>query len=152
MVFRVVDEHSDIVALSARCDFGPENYVNTLVPRYKRDGVEDYAAVVNLGLRRLGVNDAIGAPFGAYRLSFTAREIATGLTDMQFGGTIVLSLPEGMPLLVDTTVLERPSAVIDVGVREIKLLLSPALLKGLSGVVVAELSEAGRTRHGAPPP
>ncbi|MCR3859229.1 hypothetical protein K3Z84_28050, partial [Pseudomonas aeruginosa] len=52
-------------------------------------------------------------------------------------------LPEGMPLLVDAAVFERPLVVMGAGVRETKLLLSPALLKDLPGVVVAELSEAG---------
>lgn len=48
-----------------------------------------------------------------------------------------------MPLLVDAAALERPLAEMGAGIRGTKLLLSPELLKGPPGVVVAELSEAG---------
>ncbi len=143
VVFRVADEHSDTAAFSARYGFGLEDCANTLVLRYKRDGAEGYAAVVNLGSRRLDVNGAVKALLGARRLSFAAREVATELTGMQFGGITAFGLPEGMPLLVDAAVFERPLVVMGAGVRETKLLLSPALLKDLPGVVVAELSEAG---------
>lgn len=88
-------------------------------------------------------NGAVKALLGARRLSFAAREVATELTGMQFGGITAFGLPEGMPLLVDAAVFERPLVVMGAGVRETKLLLSPALLKDLPGVVVAELSEAG---------
>ncbi|MCS7839311.1 YbaK/EbsC family protein [Pseudomonas aeruginosa] len=143
VVFRVADEHSDTAAFSARYGFGLEDCANTLVLRYQRDGAEGYAAVVNLGSRRLDVNGAVKALLGARRLSFAAREVATELTGMQFGGITAFGLPEGMPLLVDAAVFERPLVVMGAGVRETKLLLSPALLKDLPGVVVAELSEAG---------
>lgn len=89
VVFRVADEHSDTAAFSARYGFGLEDCANTLVLRYKRDGAEGYAAVVNLGSRRLDVNGAVKALLGARRLSFAAREVATELTGMQFGGITV---------------------------------------------------------------
>ena len=89
--------------------------------------------MVNLGSRRLDVNGAVKALLGARRLSFAAREVATELTGMQFGGITAFGLPEGMPLLVDAAVFERPLVVMGAGVRETKLLLSPALLKDLPG-------------------
>ncbi len=142
VVFRVADEHSDTAAFSARYGFGLEDCANTLVLRYKRDGAEGYAAVVNLGSRRLDVNGAVKALLGARRLSFAAREVATELTGMQFGGITAFGLPERMPLLVDAAVFERPLVVMGAGVRETKLLLSPSLLKDLPGVVVAELQRS----------
>ncbi|OPD81835.1 hypothetical protein AO940_10450 [Pseudomonas aeruginosa] len=74
---------------------------------------------------------------------FAAREVAAELTGMQFDGITAFGLSEGMPLLVDAAALERPLAEMGAGIRGTKLLLSPELLKGPSGVVVAELSEAG---------
>ncbi len=46
-------------------------------------------------------------------------------------------------VLREYTQRHRLEVVMGAGVRETKLLLSPALLKDLPGVVVAELSEAG---------
>ncbi|MGC3619705.1 YbaK/EbsC family protein, partial [Pseudomonas aeruginosa] len=75
-----------------------------LVLRYKRDAAEGYAAEVNLGSPRLDVNGAVKALLGARRLTFAAREVATQLTGMQFGGNTAFALPEGMPLQVDAAV------------------------------------------------
>ncbi len=142
LVFPVADEHSDTAAFSAHFGFGLEDCANTLVLRYKAGGAEHHAAVVSLGSRRLDVNGAVKAQLGAQRLSFAKREDATALTGMEFGGITAFGLPHGMRILVDAAVMERPFVVMGAGYRRSKILLVPALLRGLPQVEIATLAGA----------
>ncbi|MDC7701886.1 YbaK/EbsC family protein [Vogesella indigofera] len=140
IVFAVADEASDTEQFSARYGFGLEDCANTIVLRYKKDGVEQHAAVVTLGSRRLDVNGAVKSALGAQRLSFAKREVATALTGMEFGGITALGLPASMRILVDAAVMARRYVVVGAGVRHSKLLLSPALLAQLAQAEVAALT------------
>ncbi|VFT31745.1 tRNA synthase [Pseudomonas aeruginosa] len=143
VVFRVADEHSDTAAFSARYGFGLEDCANTLGPalqarrrrRLCRGGQPGLAAARR---ERRGQGAA-----RARRLSFAAREVATELTGMQFGGITAFGLPEGMPLLVDAAVFERPLVVDGRRGPRDQAAAVPGTAERPSGVVVAELSEAG---------
>ncbi len=139
-VFAVADEASDTAAFSARYGFDLEDCANTIVLRYRRDGVERHAGVVSLGARRLDVNGAVKAHLGARKVSFADREAATALTGMAFGGITAFGLPMGWRILVDEAVMTRGEVVMGAGVRPVKLLLPPRLLASLPGVEVAALT------------
>jgi prolyl-tRNA editing enzyme YbaK/EbsC (Cys-tRNA(Pro) deacylase) len=146
LVFGVSDEHSDTAAFSERFGFGLEDCANTIVLRYTKDQAEHYAAVVNLGSRRLDVNGAVKDLLGAKRLSFAKREVATEITNMEFGGITVFGLPSNMRLLVDAAVMDRAFVVMGAGYRRTKLFLAPAVLRAIEGVEVAGLSVATATQ------
>ncbi|MGA2552496.1 MAG: YbaK/EbsC family protein [Burkholderiaceae bacterium] len=140
IVFPVSDEHSDTSEFSARFSLGLEDCANTLILRYTKDQVDRYAAAVTLGSRRLDVNGAVKEYLGAKRLSFARREVATEITGMEFGGITAFGLPTDMIILVDAAVMGRPYVVMGAGLRRTKIFISPALLKALPQVQVAQLS------------
>jgi prolyl-tRNA editing enzyme YbaK/EbsC (Cys-tRNA(Pro) deacylase) len=141
-VFRVDDDASDTTAFSARYGFGLEDCANTIVLRFRKGGAEHYAAVVSLGSERLDINGAVKAALGAQRLSFAKREDAVALSAMEFGGITAFGLPADWPVLVDAAVMTREQVVMGAGIRQAKLLLSPALLRELPTVQVAPLTQA----------
>ena len=138
--FTVDDDASDTAAFSARYGFGLDDCANTLVLRFRRDGVEAHAGVVSLGSRRLDVNGAVRALLGARKASFADRNSATALTGMAFGGITAFGLPDGWRVLVDAAVMARDEVVMGAGVRTVKLLLRPAALAALPGAEVAALT------------
>ncbi|MEK6347268.1 MAG: YbaK/EbsC family protein [Burkholderia sp.] len=139
-VFLVDDDASDTAQFSERYGFGLEDCANTIVLRYRKDGADHHAAVVTLGSRRLDVNGAVKAVLGAQRLSFARREVAVELTGMAFGGITAFGLPGEWRVLVDSAVMQREQVVMGAGVREAKLLLTPAGLARLANVTVAEIA------------
>jgi prolyl-tRNA editing enzyme YbaK/EbsC (Cys-tRNA(Pro) deacylase) len=142
LVFHCADEDSDTAAFSARYGCGLEDCANTLLLKYSDKQGEQFAAVVTLGSRRLDINGAVKARLGAKRLSLARREVATELTGMEFGGITAFGLPDGMRVLVDAAVMDRPCVVMGAGVRETKLLLRPSTLARLARVEVGVLTLA----------
>ena len=142
VVFAVSDDASDTAAFSDRYGFGLEDCANTIVIRYKKDGGEHYAAIVTLGSLRLDINGALKAQLGAQRLSFAKREVAVEHSGMEFGGITAFGVPDDWRILVDAAVMEREQVVMGAGVRVAKLLLSPAVLRGLPNCEVARLTLA----------
>ncbi|MGT2455339.1 YbaK/EbsC family protein [Cupriavidus basilensis] len=140
IVFLVADDDSDTAAFSQRYGFGLEDCANTIVLRYTKDRMEQYAAIVTLGSRRLDVNGAVKEVLGAKRLSFAKREVATEITGMEFGGITAFGLPSDMRILVDAEVMKRQFVVVGAGCRESKILLDPAVLSKLPNTVVSSLT------------
>jgi prolyl-tRNA editing enzyme YbaK/EbsC (Cys-tRNA(Pro) deacylase) len=140
VVFAVSDDASDTAAFSERYGFGLEDCANTIVIRYRKDGGEHYAAIVTLGSLRLDINGAVKAHLGAQRLSFARREVAVEHSGMEFGGITAFGLPDDWRILVDAAVMEREQVVMGAGVRVAKLLLPPAVLRGLPNCEVAQLT------------
>lgn len=139
-VFLVDDDASDTERFVARHGVALDDCANTLVLKFRRDGIDQHAAVVSLGGRRLDVNGAVKAALGAQRLTFAKRETTVELTGMEPGGVTAFGLPDGWTVLVDAAVMDRTSVVMGAGVRRAKLLLAPQLLRGLSGVVIASMT------------
>jgi prolyl-tRNA editing enzyme YbaK/EbsC (Cys-tRNA(Pro) deacylase) len=140
IVFPVDDEHSDTASFSAQYGFSLDDCANTLVLKYTKEGVDQYAAVVGLGSRRLDVNGAVKDALGARRLSFARREVATELTGMEFGGITAFGLPDGMRILIDQAVMEREFVVMGAGYRRTKILLATSALAALADAQVAPLA------------
>ena len=140
IVFAVTDDASDTAEFSARYGFGLEDCANTIVIKYKKDGAEQYAAIVTLGSLRLDINGAVKAHLGAQRLSFARREVAVEHSGMEFGGITAFGVPEDWRILVDAAVMARTQVVMGAGVRAAKLLLAPAVLRGLKNCEVAALT------------
>lgn len=139
-VFRVPDDASDTAACSARFGIDLEDCANTIVVRYKKDGGEQYAAIVTLASRRLDVNGALKRELGAKRISFASREVATELSGMEYGGITAFGVPDSWSVIVEAAVMERERIVMGAGVREAKLLLAPQRLLALPNVSVASLA------------
>ena len=128
---------ADTAAFCAAYGFAPEDSANTIVVIGKSDPPR-FAACVTLAPYRLDVNRTVRDRLGTRKASFAPAEATAALTGMQMGGVTVFGLPAGLPIWVDSRVMERERIVLGGGSRSWKVLASPAILAALPGVEVVE--------------
>jgi prolyl-tRNA editing enzyme YbaK/EbsC (Cys-tRNA(Pro) deacylase) len=128
---------ADTAAFCAAYGFEPDESANTIMVIGKADPPR-HAVCVVLATTRLDVNRTVRDRLGTRKASFAPAELTRELTGMEIGGVTVFGLPDGMPILVDARVMERPRIVLGGGTRSWKVIGSPALLERLPGVEVVE--------------
>jgi prolyl-tRNA editing enzyme YbaK/EbsC (Cys-tRNA(Pro) deacylase) len=128
---------ADTAAFCAAYGFDPDESANTIMVVGKADPPR-YAACVVLATTRLDVNRTVRDRLGTRKASFAPAEVTRELTGMEIGGVTVFGLPDGIPILVDARVMERPRIVLGGGSRSWKVIGAPALLEVLPGVEVVE--------------
>jgi len=84
------------------------------------------------------VNRTVRDRLGTRKASFAAAEQTAALTGMQIGGVTVFGLPDGLPIWVDSRVMERERVVLGGGSRSWKVIASPSILRALPRVEVVE--------------
>jgi prolyl-tRNA editing enzyme YbaK/EbsC (Cys-tRNA(Pro) deacylase) len=57
---------------------------------------------------------------------------------MQMGGVTVFGLPAGLPIWVDSRVMERERVILGGGSRSWKVISTPTILRALPGMEVVE--------------
>jgi prolyl-tRNA editing enzyme YbaK/EbsC (Cys-tRNA(Pro) deacylase) len=112
-----------------------ENSANTIIVASKKEP-KQYAACVVKATRRLDVNHAVRRRMGVARLSFASAEETRALTGMSIGGVTVFALPDGLPIYVDDTLMERPWIILGSGSRSSKIRTSPEVLTRLAGALI----------------
>ena len=124
---------ADTAAFCAEYEVAPESSANCVVVAGRRAEVTRYAAVMVLATMRADVNGVVRRDLDVRKCSFAAREVATELTGMEFGGITPIGLPEGWPVLVDEAVLAAGDVVVGSGLRGSKILLRATSLLQLPG-------------------
>lgn len=114
-----------------------ENSANTILVRSKT-GEEKYAVCVLLAGNRLNVNHTVRKKLGARKVSFASADQTRELTGMEIGGVTPISLPESLPIWVDSNVMDRDYIILGGGNRTSKLKVIPQLLNTLKQVEVVE--------------
>ena len=99
-----------------------------------------YVACLARADTKLDVNRKVSELVGIKRLSFASAEETAELTGMLIGGVTVAGLPPGMPLYVDTRVMEQPRVIIGGGNRSSKVRLDPRELLKLPDTRVADIA------------
>lgn len=97
-----------------------------------------YAACLVLATTRLDVNGAVRRRFGVKKASFAAAEETIAMTGMQIGGVTPYGLPDGLPLWIDSRVMQVPDVIVGGGSRDRKLLVPPASLAALPHAEVVD--------------
>ena len=128
---------ADTAAFCEAYGFAPEDSANTIVVIGKTDPPR-FAACVTLAPYRLDVNRTVRDRLGTRKASFAAAEQTASLTGMQIGGVTVFGLPDGLPIWVDSRVVERDRIVLGGGSRSWKVIASPSILRALPGVEVVD--------------
>ncbi|HEY6060099.1 MAG TPA: YbaK/EbsC family protein [Gemmatimonadales bacterium] len=128
---------ADTAAFCAAYGFALEDSANTIVVVGKSDPAR-FAACVVLATHRLDVNRTIRARLGTRKASFASPEETRTLTGMEIGGVTAFGLPTGLPLWVDSAVMDRTRIVLGGGSRRWKVLAPPSILLTLAGVEVVE--------------
>jgi prolyl-tRNA editing enzyme YbaK/EbsC (Cys-tRNA(Pro) deacylase) len=138
--FRVIECDPDLADTAAFCaayGYTLEQSANAIVVVGKSEP-RVYAACMVLATTRLDVNGAVRRRFGVKKASFASGDETTSITGMMIGGVTPYGLPAGLPLWIDSRVLEVPEVIVGGGSRDRKLLVPPASLAALPGAEVVE--------------
>ena len=104
-----------------------ENSVNAILVRSKI-GEPKYAVVVLRAAERLNGNHTVRKKLGARKVSFASAEETREITGMEIGGVTPLVLPQGLPIWIDTLVMDCEYVVLGGGNRSSKIKVSPQVL------------------------
>jgi prolyl-tRNA editing enzyme YbaK/EbsC (Cys-tRNA(Pro) deacylase) len=140
IAYEVMACDPDVADTAAFCEhYGilPEDCANTILVVGK-SSPPVYAACVVLANTRLDVNRTVKQRLGTRKASFASADETRELTGMLIGGVTAFGLPEGMPLWVDSRVMERGEVILGGGNRSSKLRLTPAELRKAAGLEVVE--------------
>ena len=114
-----------------------EDSVNTIVVKTKT-GELKYAVCALLATTKLDINKMIRKKLGARKVSFATIEETAKLTEMDIGGVTPLTLPNTLPLWVDSRVMQRNSIVLGGGNRSSKIKISPKIFQQTLNTEIVE--------------
>ena len=127
--FEVMDCNPDLADTIVFCrEYGIklDDSVNAIVVKTKT-GELKYAACALLATTRLDINRTIRKKLGVRKVSFANIEETAKLTVMEIGGVTPLSLPNSLPLWIDSKVMQRHFIVLGGGNRSSKIKVSPKI-------------------------
>ncbi len=96
------------------------------------------AVCVLLATTRLDVNGTVRRKLGVRKASFAPADVTRELTGQEIGGVTIFGLGEGMPVWIDSRVVEPDWVIVGAGSRDAKIRLDPSQLTGLDGYEVVE--------------
>ena len=129
--------YADTAAFCAQYGYPADRAANTIVVASKKEP-KQYAACVVLATTRLDVNHAVRDLLGVTKVSFASPEEMSTLTGMKVGGVTAFGLPEGLPLYVDSRVLDLDWIILGTGGRNGKIRISPQVFHRMPGIKVVE--------------
>lgn len=140
-IFRCDPALADTAEFCEAYGFELADSANTILVVGKRDP-RVYIACIVLANTRLDVNGTVRKRLGIRRTSFASAEETIDQTGMTIGGVTPFGLPPGLPIWIDSRVMDREKLVLGGGSRDRKVLGAPALLTALPNVeVVADLAK-----------
>lgn len=107
-----------------------------LVASRKPEG--HHAVCLVLAHTRLDVNGVVRRRLGVRKVSFAPAELTLQLTGQEIGGVTVFGLPDGLPVWVDSRVMDPDWVIIGAGSRSAKIKLDPRQFAGLHGFEIVE--------------
>jgi prolyl-tRNA editing enzyme YbaK/EbsC (Cys-tRNA(Pro) deacylase) len=96
------------------------------------------AVCVVLATTRLDVNGEVRRRLGVRKVSFAPGDLTRELTGQEIGGVTIFGLPDGLPVWIDSRVMDQDWVVVGAGSRTAKIRLDPGQLRGLAGYEVIE--------------
>lgn len=96
------------------------------------------AVCVVLANTRLDVNGVVRRRLGVRKVSFASPELTKDLTGQEIGGVTVFGLPDGLPVWIDSRVMDCDWVIVGAGSRSAKIRLDPSQLEGRDGFEVVE--------------
>ena len=130
-------ELADTAEFSAHYGFSLDEAANAILVASRKVEPPRYALCVALATTRVDVNKAVCALLEVKRASFADADATVAVTGMMIGGVTPPGVA-GLPIYVDQAVMSRDRVVVGGGNRTSKLLLAPAELLKLPGVIVVE--------------
>ena len=132
-------ELADTAEFCAHYGYDLDRSANTIVVASKRPP-DQYAACVVLADTRLDVNKTVRQLMGVRKLSFAPADVTAEVTGMIMGGVTPFALPTGLPLYIDSAVMERDWVIVGGGSRSLKIKISPQALIAVGGQAITGLA------------
>jgi prolyl-tRNA editing enzyme YbaK/EbsC (Cys-tRNA(Pro) deacylase) len=129
-------ELADTAAFCAAYGYDTGDSANTIIVE-SRDKPPRNAACVLLATTKLDVNGTVRRRIGR-KTSFAGPERTMELTGMSLGGVTAVGLPPGLPLWIDSRVMERERVILGAGNRHWKVIAPPGFLAALPGAEVVD--------------
>ena len=96
------------------------------------------AVCVLLATTRLDVNGTVRRRLGVRKVSFAPADVTRELTGQEIGGVTIFGLPHGLPVWIDSKVMEPDWVIVGAGSRDAKIRLDPSQLANLDGYDIVE--------------
>ncbi len=132
-------DFADTAAFCERYGFSPEHSANTIVVASKKQP-QKYCACVVLATTRLDVNHKVCELLDVNKASFASAEDTRQLTGMLIGGVTPFALPDGLPVYVDSRVMEPEWVIVGGGDRSSKVRIAPDVFHRLGAAIVEGLA------------
>ncbi|MGD2043798.1 MAG: YbaK/EbsC family protein [Acidimicrobiia bacterium] len=133
---------ADTAAFCAAYGVPMEKSANAILVASRKPEGHNAVCVV-LAHTRLDVNGTVRKKLGVRKVSFAPAEMTKDLTGHEIGGVTIFDLPEGLPVWLDSRVMECDWVIVGAGSRSAKIKLDPKQLVDIDGYeVVADLAQA----------
>jgi prolyl-tRNA editing enzyme YbaK/EbsC (Cys-tRNA(Pro) deacylase) len=96
------------------------------------------AVCVVLSHTRLDVNGTVRRKLGVRKVSFAPADLTREVTGQEIGGVTIFGLPDGLPVWLDSRVMDSEWIIVGAGSRTAKIKLDPAQLRTLDGYEVVD--------------
>jgi prolyl-tRNA editing enzyme YbaK/EbsC (Cys-tRNA(Pro) deacylase) len=137
--FRIDPAFADTGAFCEKYGYPSERTCNTIIVGSKKEP-KQYCACTVLSPNKLDVNKKVTKLMGVSKASFASAGEMQALTGMQVGGVTPFSLPAGLPLYVDSRVMEPDWVIIGGGGRSLKVKISPQAFVKVGAQVIEGLA------------
>lgn len=140
LVYDVLACDPDLADTQAFCDnygFTLQEAANTIIVSSKKVEPARLAVCVVLGTTKLDVNKAVCDELAVKRASFADADLTREVSGMEIGGVTAVGI-QGIPILIDTAVMNQSRVVMGGGNRSSKLVLDPNELLKLPSVRIVE--------------
>jgi len=127
--FEIMDCNPELADTKIFCkeyNINPEDSVNAILVKTKT-GELKYALCALLATTRLDINNLIKKKLNARKVSFADSEETTKITEMIIGGVTPLTLPNNLPLWIDSRIMLRDLIILGGGNRSSKIKISPTI-------------------------
>lgn len=136
--FRVVDIDPAFTHTAAYCahyGYPMEQSANAIMVASKRPAGRNAVCVV-LADTRLDVNRRVRSLLGVRKVSFASPEVTLEATGMEIGGVTPFGLPDGLPVYVDSRVVQLDEILVGGGNRSTKIYVDPEVFGRMGSVEI----------------
>jgi len=132
---------ADTATFCAHYGYPLDRSANTiLVASRKPEGV--LALCVVLADSRLDVNNRVRRLMGVRKVSFAPAGLTKEATGMLIGGVTPFGVPDGLPIWIDRTVMDKEWVILGGGSRSYKIRVSPEVFTLMANAeVIDELAQ-----------
>lgn len=140
IAYEVMDCDPDLADTAAFCEaYGVplERSANAILVASRRPEGHNAVCVV-LAHTLLDVNGTVRRELGVRKVSFAPADMTMELTGQEIGGVTIFGLADGLPVWIDSRVMECDWVIVGAGSRSAKIKLDPRQLTDVDGYRVVD--------------